>query len=215
MRSQPERDTPCSTLATPAQTLHWRGPVNDTAAEYAQQSEMNLRDSEQWFAIQTYSKHESKIAAELMTAGITVFFPTTEEVRQWSDRRKVLQVPLFSCYVFVKVALSDAVYLRILRVSGVLRWLTLNGTPCEIPPEQVEAVRRVIASGIASSPHPFLQSGDRVRVHGGCLEGLEGILESDAKGNKLVLTVEQLHRSICISGDCYTFERCQSDSRKV
>ena len=185
---------------------------NETAAGA---SELDSRADGQWFAIHTFSKHECKVAAELSAAGVTVFLPTTEEVRQWSDRRKVLQIPLFACYVFVKVALSDAVYLRVLRVPGVLRWLTLHGIPCEIPPEEVEAVRRVIMSGIASSPYPFLKTGDRVRVHGGCLEGLEGILVSDPKGKKLVVTVEQLQRSICISGDCYTFERCEPGSRKA
>ena len=166
------------------------------------------RTTKQWFAVHTHSKHENKIAEELAEHGISVFFPTTLEVRQWSDRRKVLQVPLFSCYLFVQVSLSEDVYRRVLSAPGVLRWLTQNGTPCEIPAEDIEAVRRIVTSGIPSAPYPFLKSGDRVRVHGGCLEGLTGILVSEPTGKKLVLTIEQLQRSICISGDCYSFERC-------
>ena len=183
--------------------------------ESINQTEIKNSIGEQWFALQTHPKHENKIAAELTKTAVTVFLPTTREVRQWSDRRKVLDVPLFSCYVFVKVSLSDDVYVRLLKIPGVLRWLTRNGKPCEIPPEELDPIRRIICGGIPSSPHPFLAAGDRVRVHGGCLEGLEGILVSDPDGKKIVLTVEQLHRSISISGDCYTFERCERSRREI
>jgi transcription antitermination factor NusG len=160
----------------------------------------------QWFAIQTRAKHEKKIASELSMRGVTAFVPTMREIRRWSDRRKVIDAALFSCYAFVQAALSGELYLRVLQVPGVLRWVSFNGQPTSIPDAQIEAVRQIVNNSVACSPYPFLKAGDRVRIRGGCLEGVECVLVSDPSERRLVVSIESLQRSISIAADGYDLE---------
>lgn len=159
-----------------------------------------------WFAIQTRAKHEKKIASELNLRGVTAFVPTQRETRHWSDRKKVLEVALFSCYAFVQAEMNEKLYLRVLQIPGVLRWVRFNGCPSQIPHAQIEAVRQIVANSVPCSPYQFLKAGDRVRVRGGCLEGLECVLVSEPDGRKLVLSIEPLQRSISIAADGYELE---------
>lgn len=162
-------------------------------------------ERQQWFAVHTRAKHEKRIASDLGMKGITALVPTVREIRRWTDRRKVLDVALFSCYAFVQAALSEQVYLSVLQTPGVLRWVSFNGQQCPIPDAQIDAVRQ-FASMPACSPYPFLKTGDRVCIRGGCLEGLECTLVSEPGGRKLVLSIESLQRSICIAAEGYEVE---------
>jgi transcription antitermination factor NusG len=160
----------------------------------------------EWFAIQTHAKHEKKVASELGQKGITAFVPTVREVHRWSDRSKVIEAALFSCYAFVEVTLSAQTYIAILQTPGVLRWVAFNGMPCSIPGSQMEAVRQITKNQVGCWHYPFLKVGQRVRIRGGCLDGLECILVSQPDGNKLVVSIEPIHRSICIATQDYTIQ---------
>ena len=165
-----------------------------------------FEEPQHWFAIQTHAKHEKKIASELTLRGVTTFVPTVRETRRWSDRRKVIDVALFSCYAFVRATLCAKVYHSVLQVPGVFRWVSMHGEPCCIPDEQIDAVRQIINGPVGCSPYPFLKAGSRVRIRGGCLTGLECVLVSDPGERKLVFCIDALQRSICITAEGYDLE---------
>lgn len=155
--------------------------------------------SAEWFAIQTRPRHEKRIFNELTgRKHITAFVPTVRAVHRWSDRRKVVEVPLFSCYVFVQVHEWRHAYYQVLRTSGVLRWVGRHGEPTTIPDSQIEAVRSTLASGLAASPYPFLKLGQRVRIRGGCLDGVEGFLTGIKDDSRLVISVDIIQQSMAV-----------------
>jgi transcription antitermination factor NusG len=160
----------------------------------------------QWFAIHTRAKHENKVAYELERRGVSAFVPFVAQVRRWSDRNKVLESVLFSCYAFVYTYSVAAIYQSVLKIPGVLQWVTFGRFPAAIPNNQMEAVKRVVETRVNCAVHPFLKSGQRVRIRGGCLEGLECILLSEPGDRKLVLSIESIERSICISASGYLLE---------
>src|SRR5271165_7627107 len=80
-------------------------------------------DFEMWFALQTRSRHEKVVVQRLLDKGVTTFLPLVRQVHRWSDRRKTVEVPLFSCYLFVKLAPRNNEHLRVLTVDGVLRFV--------------------------------------------------------------------------------------------
>lgn len=117
-----------------------------------------------------------------------------------------VEVPMFGCYAFVRIAQTTDERLRILRTPGVLSFVgsERQGTP--IPDEQIESLRTAIREKIPCFPHPFVSVGMRVRIRGGSLDGVEGILVGQGGGQSLVVSVELLHRSMSIRVDGYDIE---------
>jgi transcription antitermination factor NusG len=161
---------------------------------------------EQWFAIHTQAKHEKRVALQLEQRGVSAFVPSIIQVRQWSDRKKVLESALFSCYAFVHTDSASRIYQSVLQTPGVLRWVAFGRLPAAIPNAQIEAVKRIVETRVGCSVYPFLKAGNRVRIRGGCLEGLECILLSEPGDRRLVVSIESIERSICISADDYMVE---------
>lgn len=160
----------------------------------------------QWYAVQTRGRHEKKVANKLQEKGIETYLPALREVHRWSDRNKVVEVPLFPCYTFVRVAADNAGRLRILQTNGVVR---IVGTPAELCPieeRQIEDIRTLLGTKVPVMMYPFLKIGQRIRVRSGCLAGLEGILVSRPKESTLVISIEAIQRAIAINIDGYQIE---------
>lgn len=153
---------------------------------------------EEWFAVHTYARHEKVVAQEICELGATSFLPLVKQVRQWSDRRKVVEFPLFSCYVFVRMTPNNGDRLRVLRVNGVLGFVGTRGEGIAIPEEQIEAVRLVVEERLPVCSHPFLKIGQRVRIRSGALSGVEGVLVARSGEQMLVISLDAIQRSLSI-----------------
>jgi transcription termination/antitermination protein NusG len=157
-----------------------------------------------WYAIQTRYRAERKVKKRLGTKGVETFLPMLEEVHRWSDRRKTLEVPLFSGYAFVHMALSPELRIGVLHTEGVLRFVAFGGEAAPIPAKQIEDIQKLLIHKVPCSLHPFLKAGKRVRIRGGCLDGLEGILER--KGKHLLISIECIQRSVAVKIEGYDLE---------
>jgi transcription termination/antitermination protein NusG len=161
-----------------------------------------------WFAIHTYSKHEHKVADHLVRQDVTVFLPLLREVHVWSDRRKSIEVPLFSGYLFIKTASWRQIYLSVARTPGVLRWVGYPTEPTTIPDSQIDAISKILADHkLNVARHPFLQRGERVRVRGGSMDGIEGRVVRISKDSRLVVSIDLLQQSVSVALHGYTVER--------
>lgn len=159
-----------------------------------------------WYAVHTYPRHEKAVAERMRQQGLAAFLPTVTEVHRWSDRRKSVELPLFSCYVFANILPRNEDRIRVLRTHGVIGLVGARGEGTPIPNEQMEAVRTVLAQDLSCGPHPFLKIGQRVRVRGGALDGLEGVLISKNGDNTLVVSVDAIQRSLAVRIDGYQVE---------
>ncbi len=159
-----------------------------------------------WYALHTRSRHERLVAERLGERGVETFLPLVTEQHRWSDRTKAVQVPLFSCYVFARFAPSPGDRVQVLRVGGVLGLVGSQGMGSTIPDEQIEAVRNLVEGTTIWSPHPFLAIGQRVRIRGGALEGMEGILASRNGNQTLVISVDAIQRSLAVRVEGYQVE---------
>lgn len=149
-----------------------------------------------WFALYTRCRHEKAVAQVLTGKGIETFLPLYKAAHLWKDRVKELFLPLFPNYVFVLGSAGERG--AILSTPGVYDFVRLGVLPAPIPHKEIEAVRRAVDEGLRTEPHPFLKSGDRVRVKSGPLEGLEGILARKKGFYRLILSVELLVRSVAV-----------------
>ena len=161
---------------------------------------------ENWYAVHTRARHERAVVQRLREQGVTTFLPLVTEVHRWSDRRKSVELPLFGCYVFVKLAPTGEERLRVLRIDGVFKFVGARGLGTPIAEAQIEAVRTLVGQQIPWSAHPFLQIGQRVRVRGGALDGVEGILLSRNEDNTLVVSIDAIQRSLAVRIQGYDVE---------
>jgi transcription antitermination factor NusG len=155
-------------------------------------------DGARWYAAHTYARSEKAIECRLRAEGLTTFLPLATEVHRWSDRRKVMEVPLFACYVFIRLVMNYGHRLKVLNVDGVLSFVGGGGQGTPIPDPQIDAVRTLVSQKVAWSPHPFPAIGERVRILGGALDGIEGILLSRDRAETLVVSIEALQRSLAV-----------------
>src|SRR5258705_87026 len=113
------------------------------------------------------------------------------------------EVPLFSCYVFVRCALNSADRTRVYRVESIHGFVGTHGTGMSIPDEQIESIRTVLSQPAPCRSHPFLKVGQRVRVCGGAMDGVEGVFLSENGDQSLVISVEVIQRSLAVRIDGY------------
>jgi transcription antitermination factor NusG len=158
-----------------------------------------------WHALYTRHQHEKVVAQALLGKGFEVFLPQYRTIHRWKDRQKELILPLFPNYVFIRGGLDRMLIL--VTTPGIHSLVSWGGRPANIPPEEIEAVRRLVESSLPVEPHPFLKCGDRVRIKSGPLEGIVGILVRKARGFRLVLSVEMLSKSAAVEVDVAIVER--------
>lgn len=156
-----------------------------------------------WYALHTRARHERAVEHRLREQGMETFLPTVREVHKWSDRKKTVDVPLFSCYVFVRCALNAEDRTRVYRVESALGFVGVRGAGMPIPDEQIESVRTLLSQTAPCRSHPFLKVGQRVRVCGGALDGVEGVFLSENGDRSLVISVDAIQRSLAVRIDGY------------
>ena len=166
-------------------------------------------DSQQfrkWFAIYTKSRTEKKTYQRLIDAGITTYLPLVKTLKQWSDRKKWVEEPLFRSYIFVHI--SKAEYLKVLNAPGIVRFITFEGKAVPIPDLQIEAIKQFVNSEeIIDESSVDFKIGNKVEIIRGQLFGLTGNLvdfhgkqkvriEIESIGHSIILTIPKSHLKV-------------------
>jgi transcription antitermination factor NusG len=161
-----------------------------------------------WYAAYTCANHEKRVAEQLAERAIPSYLPLYESVRRWKDRKKRLERPLFPGYVFLRICARDR--LRAYQVPSLVRLIGFGEGPVAVPEEEIATIRRCMETKWRIEPHPFLKSGERVRVTRGALAGTEGILVRKKGLYRLVLSVGLIMRSVAVEVDSSDVEPAPS-----
>ena len=165
-----------------------------------------LQEELRWYALHTRARHEKAVQQRLRDQGMETFLPTAVEVHRWSDRKKKVEVPLFSCYVFIRCALSAEDRTRVYQVESVHGFVGVRGASLPIPDEQIESIQKVLAQTAPWRSYPFLKAGQRVRIRGGAMDGVEGVFLSENGDHSLIISVDAIQRSMAVRIDGYDVE---------
>lgn len=149
-----------------------------------------------WYALVVQPKHEKAVDEYLRRRGLAALCPTYQARKCWSDRIKVVDLPLFAGYVFA--CFSYAQRIVALGTAGVRSIVGFGSTPQPIPEAEIAALQSIRIAGLPIRPWPYLQAGQRVQVVKGCLAGLEGILAREKDLFRVVVSVEMLMRSVAV-----------------
>ena len=159
-----------------------------------------------WYAVHTRARHEKAVTTQIERTGVTTFLPLIRQTHRWSDRKKIVECVLFDCYTFVRLASYAQEYLPIVETPGVVGLVGIRGAGLPIPDKEIEDIRAVLANDVPCTPYPFLNAGRRVRILGGCMDGLEGILVAKNSDRSLIVSVEMIQRSLAVRIDGYDVE---------
>ena len=138
----------------------------------------------QWIAVRSKPRAEKVAFDQLMKKGIEAYLPLIKKKRKWSDRKKWVDFPLFSSYLFAKIELKNSIY--VLQTYGVSTIVKFNNTILTIPENVIKSIRLTIEGGYELQPVEFFTRGDDVEVIGGPLKGTKGIVIKEKKGHRLV-----------------------------
>jgi transcription elongation factor/antiterminator RfaH len=152
-----------------------------------------------WYVLQCRVRKESMISAQLEGQGFECFLPKYKSIREWSDRKKVVEQPLFPGYVFCKFDYTQR--RPVVLTPGVLQVVGCGKAPIPVEQKEIEAIQLAVASELPSQPWPYMEVGERVRIHTGKLAGLEGILINFKGNHRVVLSVSLLQRSVALEVD--------------
>lgn len=151
-----------------------------------------------WYALRTKSRHEKFVRDQLNKQGIEPLLPTVKRLSQWKDRKKEIEVPLFSGYCFVRFGKEGK--LPVQKVVGVLE-VVGNKRPEPIPEEEIESLKTLMTSVLPYDPHPYLHEGMKVEVVRGPLQGAHGILLRKEKRHRLVIGVRLIQQAAAVEID--------------
>jgi transcriptional antiterminator NusG len=165
-----------------------------------------LSSTQAWFAVQTRPRFEKKVALELQEKGIQTFLPLDSVKRQWSDRKQTVSLPLFPGYMFVRISADQDLRVAVLRTNGVNSFVGARGIGTPIPGIEIEAVQTLLKQQVPVKVHPYLKLGQTVRIRGGCLDGIKGILTKVNGDRSLVISIDLIQRSIAMHVSGYDIE---------
>ncbi len=152
-----------------------------------------------WFAILARAGREKNATLLLENAGYECYLPLVKLTRQWSDRVKEIEQPLFPGYLFCRMNPSNR--LPILMTPGVIQIVGVGKAPVPVEEEEIIAIQRAGKSGLSIMPWPYLQVGHVAQIENGPLRGMEGIVVKIKSGLKLVLSVNLFQRSVAVEID--------------
>ena len=149
-----------------------------------------------WFALTVKPQHEKAAEMQLHFASMEAYCPVYRSRRKWSDRTKTLEVPLFRGYVFCRFDGNSR--RRVLEMPSVTSVVGFGGKPEPVSDSEIAAVKAMVDSGRPLERWPALRVGQPIRICGGPLAGLSGILVDEKSVLRLVVNVELLNRAVSV-----------------
>lgn len=152
-----------------------------------------------WYALYTRSRWEKKVDHQLHDKGIGSYLPLRGVLRQWSDRKKLVEEPLFRCYVFIHANARER--LGALQTYGAVRIVTFNGKPAVVRDEEIENIKNILREKPQVESCPKVSKGDLVEIVSGPLSGLRGRLEEIRGEHRLVVSIDSIHQALRFNVD--------------
>ncbi len=157
-------------------------------------------ESLQWYALYTKSRAEKKVLDQFNQMGIKAYLPLKKELRQWSDRKKWVESPVISSYIFINIRLSD--YKRVFDARGVVAYVSHKGKAVIIPDWEIEAMRRTVDNKLSFSVETgTIKKGQTVTVTSGPLKGVSGVVTDIRGQKKLYLSISQIGYTLVVNLD--------------
>jgi len=170
--------------------------------------------SQVWIALYTRPRRERSVASQLRKAGIRSYVPVRYEVRQWSDRKKTVELPLLPSYVLVQ--LDPSQYHRVFQADGVVRVVTFHKRVAVIQQSEVDVLRRIERANQPMFASSILfRANEEVQIIVGPFAGLRGKIIRAAETCRVALEIQELSFAFLVEVPCTCIERLSDYVRRV
>jgi len=151
-----------------------------------------------WYALYTKARAEKKVLEQLTQMGIKAYLPLRRVLRQWSDRKKWVDMPVISSYIFINIPESD--YRKVFDARGVVAYVSYKGKAVTIPDHEIEAMRKTIENNIEFDVQQReLKKGEEITITSGPLKGVKGIVKEVQGDKKLYISISNIGYTLVIN----------------
>jgi transcription antitermination factor NusG len=167
---------------------------------------LDNKQEKQWYALYTKSRGEKKALEQLTALGIETYLPLKKTLRQWSDRKKWVEMPVISSYIFVKI--PKAAYRDVFNAHSVVAYVSYKGQACVIPEVEILAMKRTIENQLDFSVEANqIEKGQQITVTSGPHEGIKGEV-LDVKGKKkIILRIQHIGYTLVVNLEDASFKK--------
>lgn len=152
-----------------------------------------------WHAIYVNSRTEKKVAETLQSKKVQSYVPLVKTMRQWSDRKKAVELPLLNGYVFVNC--TPAQNDTIVQTKGVVSFVKSEGRIALIRDHEIDRLKQLVELGYqleASGIRREYKEGDKVKISSGVLRGLEGYVVDGTEHRQIEVVLESIGQCILV-----------------
>ena len=188
-------------------------PSSRQAALRAEASDWPETDeSTHWYVVRVNARHEKSVARLLGLLGYRTFLPLTKRTHKYGRRLREYDLPLFPCYAFCRLAAG--IVWRVAHLPYILEVVGAGGVPAVIPDDEICSLRLAVDAHLPMAPWPYLEVGDSVRITGGPMAGVGGVvLDRTTKSMRVVLSINLLRRSVLLEIDRVDVEMIPTRAR--
>jgi transcriptional antiterminator RfaH len=149
-----------------------------------------IEETSKWYVVYTKPRNEKIASERLLNKGLEIYCPLVTTIRQWSDRKKKVQLPMFPGYIFACIKEEDQSIVR--RDQGVLNFIYWLGKPAVVSDDEIRAIKKIAEEGSSILvENSETEPGQLMTIPNGPFKGLEGVVDSKNK-NKLAVYIQQL-----------------------
>lgn len=158
---------------------------------------LSTETNKNWHAVYVASRQEKNIYRVLQEKGIEAYVPIVKTMRQWSDRKKMVEFPLLNGYVFVRVDSSQNE--SVLQTKGVVNFVRIEGRVARVREHEIERLKQLVELGYQIEAGPIdrhFTKGEKIKITSGPLKNLEGFVFNQKEGRFIEVALESIGQSL-------------------
>lgn len=171
---------------------------------------IDIKDkNKKWYLLYTKPRYEKKVNHELQLRGFETYLPLNKTLKQWSDRKKWIEEPLFKSYLFINTSISY--YYDILNVNGIVKFVNFEKSPVVVNEKEISLIKQIVGSEIPMEvTKEDLVVGANIEIISGPMHGVKGYIVQNRSNSQVLVSIQSIKQNILLNIPINKIRNCQS-----